>query len=410
MQNLLVRLALGCALIAVSCLARANAPLAVEKINQIASEIQRQYAPDKRTAIFQVTFSENPPAIEVESTDSAAIAELERQLGQENISIEVNSRLLPAKELNGKVYGVATLSVCNNRVAPANAAEMATQMLLGTPVEVLKKQRGYYLVRTPDKYIAWTDDDGISTMDAAAFQEWQRSEKVVFTVDYGHAWTKPSENSQRVSDLVNGNILQLLGQQRGFVQVRYPDGRIAYIPARQTTPYRLWLSRKKPEANEIINTAKTLLGVPYLWGGTSIKGVDCSGLTKTAFFLNGVILPRDASQQALIGEPIEITENGAVTIAKCLKNLVAGDLLFFGSARQPGEAPRISHTALYLGKGEFIQAAGQVRINSLLTNSPRYDDIRTKTLLSARRVLNSISAPEIVRVAHHPLYRNSVQP
>jgi len=283
-------------------------------------------------------------------------------------------------------------------------------MLLGTPVEILKKERGYYLVRTPDQYIAWTDDDGISPMDAASFKAWQLAGKVVFMADYGHAFTQPSENSQRVSDLVNGNILQFVEQKHSFVKVRYPDGRIAYIPARQTTRYKQWLSRKNPQANEIISTAKTLVGVPYLWGGTSIKGVDCSGLIKTAFFLNGVILPRDASQQSSVGEPVDIAESGRVIIVKCLKNLVPGDLFFFGTARQPGEAPRISHTALYLGRGDFIQAAGQVRINSLLTNSPRYDDIRTKTLLSARRVLNSISAPEIVRVAHHPLYRNSVQP
>jgi cell wall-associated NlpC family hydrolase len=144
--------------------------------------------------------------------------------------------------------------------------------------------------------------------------------------------------------------------------------------------------------------------VPYLWGGTSNKGVDCSGFTKTAFFQHGILLPRDASQQAVVGEAVDITKNGAVSIEKCLKNLMPGDLLFFGRARPSGETPRISHTALYLGDGEFIQAAGQVRVSSLRADAPNYDEARTRTLLIARRVLPSVGTPEITRLDHHPLY------
>ena len=136
-----------------------------------------------------------------------------------------------------------------------------------------------------------------------------------------------------------------------------------------------------------------------------MKGVDCSGFTKMAVYLHGLILPRDASQQAAVGDSIDITENGVVSIEKSVKNLVHGDLLFFGRARQSGTAPRISHTALYLGKGEFIHSAGRVRINSLLSDAPNFDSVRARTLLSARRVLTAVSTPGITRVEHHPLYR-----
>jgi cell wall-associated NlpC family hydrolase len=132
--------------------------------------------------------------------------------------------------------------------------------------------------------------------------------------------------------------------------------------------------------------------------------VDCSGFTKNAFYQHGVILPRDASQQAVVGEPIDITEDGAVSVDKCVKNLSPGDLLFFGRTRQPGRPARISHTALYLGKGEFIQAAGRVRISSLLAAAPNYDEAHTRTLVSARRVLTAVGTPEITRVEQHPLY------
>jgi hypothetical protein len=242
-------------------------------------------------------------------------------------------------------------------------------------------------------------------MDIASFRKWQTAEKIVFTAEFGHSYSQPSETSPRVSDLVHGCILEVLEKRNDFLKVRYPDQRLAYIPVRQAMPFSQWISRRNPTAREIIDSAKTLIGVPYLWGGTSTKGVDCSGFTKNAFYLNRIILPRDASQQAVVGEPMDIMENGAVSVEKCLKNLVPGDLRFFGRARQSGGSPRISHTALYLGKGEFIQAAGQVRINSLLAHAPNYDEVRTRTLLSARRVLTAVGTPEITRVERHPMYQ-----
>src|SRR5205085_814257 len=102
-------------------------------------------------------------------------------------------------------------------------------------------------------------------------------------------------------DLVSGNLLKLLAKEKDFYKVEYPDGRVGYIPQNQANYYDQWVKRPNPTANQVLTTAKTLLGVPYLWGGTSIKGVDCSGFTKTAYFLNGIIIPRDASQQALVG-------------------------------------------------------------------------------------------------------------
>src|SRR5690606_14413521 len=104
-------------------------------------------------------------------------------------------------------------------------------------------------------------------------------------------------------------------------------------PVKAAQNYKQWVSRPNPDAAQILTTAKTLIGTPYLWGGTSMKGVDCSGFTKTCFFLNGIILPRDASQQALIGEAVDIYEGDTVNLAKSLKNLQAGDLLFFAAAK-----------------------------------------------------------------------------
>src|ERR1035437_1229852 len=303
------------------------------KVNTIIKEIRHKYAPDKRTEIFNVSFSASDSLVlNIETTKAEAIIALKEKFEQQKIVIRLNEQLLPTKKLGDKIFGVANLSVCNNRLEPDNDAEMVTQVTLGTPVIILKKEKGYYLVQTPDHYISWTDADGITSMDEKDYNKWKASNLIFFTKDYGHSYGKSSLKSMPVSDLVEGNMLKLLEKEHNFYKVSYPDGRIAYIPKKSCMLFQKWISQSNPTENEIIETAKTLNGVPYLWGGTSIKGVDCSGFTKTCYFLNGIIIPRDASQQALRAEKVDIYENETVNINKCLKNLQAGDLLPAGSS------------------------------------------------------------------------------
>lgn len=368
----------------------------------IANSIQKKYAPDKRSVYFNVRFKAD--SVFVESTSEQAVEAFEKSF-PENIKTKLSVAVLPAKQLSDKIYGVTTISVANNRSQPFHGAELMTQTLLGTPIQILKKQGGFYLVKSPDGYLAWTDGGSIALMNQASFKLWQEAKKIVYTNDYGHAFAKPDATAARVSDLVAGNILKLLGQENGFVKVAFPDGREAYIPADQTADYTAWLKRPLPNADAILKTAKTLIGVPYLWGGTSIKGVDCSGFTKTAYFLNGVVIPRDASQQALVGEKLDVLENDSISVEKCLKNLKPGDLMFFSAAKRRGVSNgRVSHTAIYMGNGEFIQSAGMVKISSILPTAANYDEYQTKTLVGARRILTQVGQPEITKLEKHDWY------
>lgn len=379
----------------------------INKIKTIAERIAKIEVPDPRTDVFNFEIiGDDIPLVELETTLPTAEEALKAALKREGLNTTIITRLLPATDLQGKIYGVVRLSVSNNRKSPAHPAEMVTQMTLGTPVQILKKQRGYSLVRSPDRYISWVETDALAVMDEGGFDQWQQAEKLVYTDDYGTAYSKPDVKSQRVSDLVKGDLLKLINKEKKFYKVAYPDERIAFIPVKAAQNYKQWVSRPDPDAAQILATAKTLIGTPYLWGGTSMKGVDCSGFTKTCFFLNGIILPRDASQQALIGEAVDIYEGDTVNLAKSLKNLKAGDLLFFAAAKGRSDNPRVTHTAIYMKDGQFIHSAGMVRINSMVPSAADYTHVQAPTIVSARRILNGIGTPQITRIDQNELYKN----
>ncbi|PWS28347.1 hypothetical protein DHW03_00370 [Pedobacter yonginense] len=370
---------------------------------QISKQIQTIYAPDKRAIYFNIQFKGD--TVLAESTSELVLSQWNEKA--KNVRGLKVSASLPDKSLNGMEYGLANLSVCNNRSMPQNSAEMMTQMLLGTPVQVLKKQGGFYLVRTPDNYLSWTDATAVSLMSRKAWEDWKEANRIIFTEDFGHALSTTHVNSERVSDLVKGNILEVIGADRRFYKVVFPDKRVGFVKKNEAKRFADWLKTPNPDAELVLKTAKTLIGVPYLWGGTSVKGVDCSGFTKTSYFLNGIVIPRDASQQALVGEDVEVLENDSISISKCLKNLKPGDLLFFAAAKLRGvKGGRVTHTAIYMGDGTFIQAAGMVRINSLKPDAINFDERESKTLVSAKRYLNQIGQAEISRVDQHKWYVN----
>ena len=105
-----------------------------------------------------------------------------------------------------------------------------------------------------------------------------------------------------------------------------------------------------------------MLGVPYLWGGTSPKGNDCSGFTKTVYLMNGFVIPRDASQQVTAGKIVD--ENLK------FEGLEKGDLMFFGTPAKDGKKQRVTHVGIWLGngKGEFIHSASNVHLSSVNEN------------------------------------------
>ena len=372
-----------------------------KSILQTIESNKPKFAPDKRTKLLElinVDIKNNKYTIQ--TTEKEVLPILKQELKQ--FSPSMKYQLLPDTSVQDKKQGIIQLSVANLRSKPGHSEELATQVLLGTKLDLLQKTRSDYRVRTPEGYIAWVPTSSVTAMDSMTFVDWQKSPKLIYTNEFGKSYSKPDQKSIRVSDLVYGNILTLTKENKNFYEVKYPDGRIAFIPKDEAITFDNWLKTRDLTAENIINSAKSMMGLPYLWGGTSVKGVDCSGFTKTSFYMNGYVIPRDASQQVLAGDEVQIVDkDGKFSEELALKNLKPADLLFFAG----GKTSRITHVALYIGNGEFIHSAGTVRINSMLKNANNYDDFQTRTLVSAKRYIGS-QDPQIKSIKEHTAYTN----
>ena len=294
-------------------------------------------------------------------------------------------------------YGIVNQSVINLKTKNYYASEMSSQALMGTPVRILKTVSGWSYLITPDGYKAWATEESVKMMSAKEYKSWQAAPKLFVRTYFAVVRSQPSESANIVSDVVLGDIVRNEGEIGNYFKVLLPDGRKAFLRKAFATPFDQWLAGRRPTAANIVLMAKHFIGFPYLWGGTSAKGMDCSGFTKTCFFLNGVILRRDASQQAQTGEKIDISKD--------FSNLQPADLLFFGSIKEGKE--HVKHVAIYLGNGEFIHSSGMVRISSFFPNSNFFDAYNTNRLLRAQRILSQIDLDSgIVSVKKHPFYHN----
>ncbi|MEL7162699.1 MAG: SH3 domain-containing protein, partial [Bacteroidota bacterium] len=293
--------------------------------------IKAEFAPDRRTDRVEVSVEDGRLSGYV--THPAAADRLREAAGTYP-ELTTAIRVLPDTTVGNKTAGIVKVSVANLRSKPGHSQELATQALLGTPLEVLDLQNNWYLVRTPDRYLAWLEPGAFTAMTPGEAATWLGSDLRRYAYFSGFLTATPGGQAI-VSDLVAGNLLQLTGrEENGYGEARLPDGTTGWVYANDLTDYDSWQRPTNLNPDLLLETAATLAGRPYLWGGTSPKGMDCSGFTKTAYYLNGYVIPRDASQQVHAGTPVELTDD--------LANLRAGDLLFFGRYREDG-SEKVTH-------------------------------------------------------------------
>jgi hypothetical protein len=335
-----------------------------------------KYAPDARVAVWNIDVNDKKIPIELvgETNLNDAKNELIEYLKSEDISFEDNIILLPNHDFK---YGIINNSVANLRKNPSHSSELVSQTILGTGVSILKKEGEWYLIQTPDKYISWIDHGGIVPMSKEKYNNYFASDVGVFTRPYGFSYETKKKN-RVVSDLVLGSALKIVEVGSKHTKYKYPDGRIAWIENGLMNSISS-IRGMNYSIQNLLENAHSLIGVPYLWGGTSSKGFDCSGYTKSVYLMNGYILPRDASQQIKEGILVDDSRNWNL--------LETGDLMFFGYYKD--DKLRIDHVSIWLGDGYFIQSSKNVRISSVYSDNSNFDDYHMAKYIESRRIIGS---------------------
>lgn len=264
-------------------------------------------------------------------------------------------------------WAVVNLSSDYMREQPAYEAENGCQTLMGMVVEVLDQDGYWTKIRSYHPYTAWVNDMALVHMDDVELKAYEAAPKYIFTAEYGHIYSEADASSCRVSDFVMGDVVRKgEGENFGWLEVVLPSGKTGWTRRDTVQDLVEWKNNLHPSGDSIVNLARLFVGVPYFWGGNTVKGFDCSGLSSFVYFMNGIDLPRNASQQVKIGREVSLDE------------LEKGDLLFFG------ENGKVSHVGIYIGDGQMIHSSQVVRINSIIPGTENYYN---RKITYARRIL-----------------------
>ena len=231
-------------------------------------------------------------------------------------------------------YGIARISVIPCRAEPADMAEQVTQLLFGEAYQVLEERAKWLRVRNAfDKYEGWIDRNQHTEISEETFKV---HTKTVYS------------SAELVSLLRNKQTGSLSPIVLGSSLPAYADNELTV--AEETFEF-LGDDRafKYTNRSKLVEDAHMYLNAPYLWGGRSPFGIDCSGFTQLVYKLNGMTLPRDAKDQAKEGVTLSFIEEAE-----------PGDLAFFDN--QEGN---IIHVGILLGDNYIIHASGKVRIDRI---------------------------------------------
>lgn len=246
---------------------------------------------------------------------------------------------------------------------------MLTQALLGAgaTVEERADEGRWVRVRFEDGYAGWMRSWLLAPASEAEARAWDSRAAFVTRALRAIVRREPDPGAEPIAPVTVLGRLALLGRAPGgrWCEVLFPDGRTGWIPSDAERPF---YEPSGSSAEDALRAARGLLGVPYLWGGTTPAALDCSGLIWIAWRLGGVALRRDAWMQAGDAEPLDPGEARA------------GDLVFFG---EPDA--RVAHVALLESGRRFLHAQGFVRRNSLDPSDPDYHPRLASLLRGAGR-------------------------
>ena len=233
-------------------------------------------------------------------------------------------------------FGVVLLSVVPVRLEPSDRAEMVTQLLFGELLVIQRKFENWLNIRNVfDNYEGWIDIKQVVVIDEMEFNR-LKSVKTLFVKELVDVILDVTDNS--TIPVLAGSMIRN-GEKKQFEMA----GKTFVYEGETTHP------AQPANFNDLLETAMMFEHAPYLWGGKTAFGIDCSGFMQIVFMLSGIQLQRDASQQATAGETINF-----ISEAK------PGDLAFFDN--QEGN---IIHVGMITDSSRIIHASGRVRMDAI---------------------------------------------
>ncbi len=307
-------------------------------IEAALKEIALPYA-DRRVNVFEV---------EAAGLEAGTLRLRGRVLEEANRQALVDGLALRFPELAIDTQGVTVarhrpprlLSVATNLTSVHDGtsflAEMVTQMLNGTIVEILWEQEKWCFVRQIDGYLGWTYrpylDESLATLPTHIVSE-----------PVGLLRAAPEPAAALVTRVLGGTGVSVSGGNvsGGWALLDLTGGWRGWLPAENLRALDSFPQEAGPRREQMAADSFRMIGVPYLWGGCSANGIDCSGFAQLLHRWIGIPIPRDADMQCDAGKPVE-------------PPFVPGDLLFFG---EKGEQQRVTHVAVSLGGWRIIHSS-----------------------------------------------------
>ncbi len=343
-------------------------------VQPVLEGLKKQKWADARTTVFEVRaeLAGNTLRLTGRVLTDDQRAEAERAVRQATPELPIVNEITVLSQPNG-LWGIVRRGLSNLRRRPENGAELLAQGLFGEPVELLacEAENGWRFVRIADGYLGWMQESSLYGCARDEAHAYRASADALIVAETAAAYSGllvsggNEPEGLRATRLPFGVPVRVAERRWGMARVNWEGEPPLWVAESDLLPMA---QRPRPDAEGIARTLELMgrfIGVPYLWGGETPFGFDCSGFAQTTMEFMGLRVPRDADQQFMAGQPVEGEPR-------------PGDLLFFSSETTDSVTPRyasISHVAVSLGGPELIHSTGHVwgvTRNSLDPTSPIY--------------------------------------